>query len=176
MPCPPPLIPQVPVGVVLASFPLPPPPQVPVEVYALYCHKKVEKMTQMGAKKGLKKPTLEEVIRAKVGIHRGVEPGWGQGVGWSQGSTCTSTAHFPLSSWSSFHSFSPPPPSLPLPSLLITLQDAPFNPSMFGMALEEILDMESARFPDRKGIPWVVEVLVETVLRLDGPRTEGIFR
>ena len=70
-----------------------PPPQVPVEVYAMYCHKKVEKMTQMGAKKGLKKPTLEEVIRAKVGVHRGVEPWVEPGGlvytercrGWSQG-------------------------------------------------------------------------------------------
>ena len=43
-----------------------PPPQVPVEVYAQYCHKKVEKMTQMGAKKGLKRPTLVEIIHAKV--------------------------------------------------------------------------------------------------------------
>lgn len=41
--------------------------QVPVEVFAQYCHKKVEKMAQSGAKKGLKKPTLEEVVHAKVG-------------------------------------------------------------------------------------------------------------
>ena len=40
--------------------------QVPVEVYAQYCHKRVEKMTQSGAKKGLKKPTLEEIKHAKV--------------------------------------------------------------------------------------------------------------
>ena len=40
--------------------------QVPVEVYAQYCHKKVEKMAQSGAKKGLKKPTIEEVMHAKV--------------------------------------------------------------------------------------------------------------
>ena len=40
--------------------------QVPVEVFAQYCHKKVEKMAQSGAKKGLKKPTLEEVMHAKV--------------------------------------------------------------------------------------------------------------
>jgi hypothetical protein len=37
----------------------------PVEVYAQYCHKRVEKMVQSGAKKGLKKPSLEEVIHAK---------------------------------------------------------------------------------------------------------------
>lgn len=40
--------------------------QVPVEVYARYCHKKVEKMTMTGAKKGVKKPTIEEILQAKV--------------------------------------------------------------------------------------------------------------
>ena len=37
-----------------------------MEVYARYCHKKVEKMTMTGAKKGLKKPTTEEILQAKV--------------------------------------------------------------------------------------------------------------
>lgn len=37
-----------------------------MEVYAQYCHKKVEKMAQSGAKKGLKKPNIEEVVHAKV--------------------------------------------------------------------------------------------------------------
>ena len=40
--------------------------QVPVEVYAQHCHKRVEKMTQSGAKKGVKKPTIEEIKHAKV--------------------------------------------------------------------------------------------------------------
>ena len=56
------------------------------------------------------------------------------------------------------------------------LQDAPFNPSMFGTSLDDIIEMEDEKFPNRKRIPWVVEVLVETVLRLNGPQTEGIFR
>ncbi len=50
-------------------LPLPPIPfplQVPIEVYAQYCHKRVEKMTQTGAKKGVKKPSIEEVMHAKV--------------------------------------------------------------------------------------------------------------
>ena len=42
--------------------------QVPVHVYAEYCHKRVEKMTMMGAKKGLKKPSLDEIQHAKVSI------------------------------------------------------------------------------------------------------------
>ena len=37
-----------------------------MELYARYCHKKVEKMTMTGAKKGLKKPTIEEILQAKV--------------------------------------------------------------------------------------------------------------
>ena len=40
--------------------------QVPVDTYAQYCHKKIEKMAQWGAKKGLKKPTMEEIQYAKV--------------------------------------------------------------------------------------------------------------
>ncbi|XP_064384607.1 rho GTPase-activating protein 39-like isoform X2 [Halichondria panicea] len=38
---------------------------VPVEVFAQYCHKRVEKMAQSGAKKGVKKPAVEEIIHAK---------------------------------------------------------------------------------------------------------------
>lgn len=45
--------------------PLPQNKGVPVEVFAQYCHKKVEKMAQSGAKKGLKKPNIEEVMHAK---------------------------------------------------------------------------------------------------------------
>ena len=37
-----------------------------MEVYAQYCHKRVERMTQSGAKKGSKKPSLEELQHAKV--------------------------------------------------------------------------------------------------------------
>ena len=40
--------------------------KVPVETFATYCHKRVEKMTQWGPKKGLKKPTIEEIKDAKV--------------------------------------------------------------------------------------------------------------
>ncbi|CAI8043664.1 Rho GTPase-activating protein 39 [Geodia barretti] len=45
--------------------PLPENKGCPVEVYAQYCHKRVEKMVQSGAKRGLKKPSLEEVNHAK---------------------------------------------------------------------------------------------------------------
>lgn len=91
---------------------------VPVEVYAQYCHKRVEKMTQSGAKKGLKKPTLEEIKHAK---------------------------------------------------------NAPFNPSVFGMLLEEVMMFQEEKHPDLD-LPWMVIELCETVLKLRGPYTQGIFR
>ena len=54
---------------------------------------------------------------------------------------------------------------------------------MFGTTLEELFEFEkeqfSGRHPMKPGhvwIPWVVEVLVESVLKLNGPQTEGIFR
>ena len=40
-----------------------------MEVFAQYCHKRVEKMAQSGAKKGVKKPTVEEIIHAKVTLY-----------------------------------------------------------------------------------------------------------
>jgi len=47
------------------------PLKVPVEAYAQYCHKRVEKMAQSGAKKGVKKPSVEEIVHAKVTLlHR----------------------------------------------------------------------------------------------------------
>ncbi len=39
-----------------------------MEVFAQYCHKKIERMAQSGAKKGSKKPTIDEVVHAKVGV------------------------------------------------------------------------------------------------------------
>ena len=42
--------------------------QIQVHVYAEHCHKRVEKMTMMGAKKGLKKLSLDEIQHAKVSI------------------------------------------------------------------------------------------------------------
>ena len=46
---------------------------------------------------------------------------------------------------------------------------------MFGTTVEEVMEMQEDLKPDLK-IPWVVVILTETVLRLNGPLTEGIFR
>eukprot|EP00128_Syssomonas_multiformis_P019006 Colp12_sorted_trinity150504_noHs@1554 len=54
-------------------------------------------------------------------------------------------------------------------------KNAPFNPSVFGATLEEIMLAQAERFPDYQ-LPWVLSNLAETILRLKGHRTEGIFR
>ena len=78
----------------------------------------LERMRLKGAKKGLKVPTLEEVIHAR---------------------------------------------------------EAPFNPSVFGVSLEEIMGLQKETYPDLK-IPWIQKSLFEYVIRLNGHLTEGIFR
>ena len=55
------------------------------------------------------------------------------------------------------------------------IQLAPFNPSMFGAALEEVMELQKEKFPDYD-MPWVVTALADAVVQLDGPQTEGIFR
>ena len=72
-----------------------------------------------------------------------------------------------------------PSPLHPLPSssppLLTPSQAAPFNPSMFGTTLEDVMELQSTKFPDHT-LPWVIEALTDAVLKLNGPQTEGIFR
>lgn len=54
-------------------------------------------------------------------------------------------------------------------------QRQPFHPSMFGTTLEDVLELQKDKFPDRQ-LPWVVTILADAVLQLSGPQTEGIFR
>ncbi|XP_070604477.1 rho GTPase-activating protein 39 [Erythrolamprus reginae] len=91
---------------------------VAVSTYAKYCYSKLQKAALTGAKKGLKKPNIEEIRHAK---------------------------------------------------------NAVFNPSMFGSSLQEIMNMQKERYPDRQ-LPWVQTRLSEEVLALNGDQTEGIFR
>lgn len=46
---------------------------------------------------------------------------------------------------------------------------------MFGTTLEEVMEMQKEKFPDYR-MPWVVQALVDAVVELQGPSTEGIFR
>eukprot|EP00096_Caligus_rogercresseyi_P014810 TRINITY_DN7301_c0_g1_i1.p1 TRINITY_DN7301_c0_g1~~TRINITY_DN7301_c0_g1_i1.p1 ORF type:complete len:640 (+),score=195.85 TRINITY_DN7301_c0_g1_i1:504-2423(+) len=50
-----------------------------------------------------------------------------------------------------------------------------FRPSMFGGTLEETLEMQRERFPDKK-IPWILTTLASQIITLNGTGTEGIFR
>lgn len=54
-------------------------------------------------------------------------------------------------------------------------KNAVFSPSMFGSALQDIMNMQKERYPDRQ-LPWVQTRLSEEVLALNGDQTEGIFR
>ena len=60
-------------------------------------------------------------------------------------------------------------------SSLFFFQKSIFNPSMFGSTLEEILDLQKDRFPEKK-LPWLQTTLSEEILGLNGAQTEGIFR
>ncbi|XP_065105949.2 rho GTPase-activating protein 39 isoform X2 [Paramisgurnus dabryanus] len=91
---------------------------LPISTYAKYCYRKLQKVAITGGKKGLRKPTLEEIDHGRNAI---------------------------------------------------------VTPSMFGSALEEIMERQSGRFPDRK-LPWVQVQLSQCVLALGGAQTEGIFR
>uniref|UniRef100_A0A336ML90 CSON013868 protein n=1 Tax=Culicoides sonorensis TaxID=179676 RepID=A0A336ML90_CULSO len=50
-----------------------------------------------------------------------------------------------------------------------------FRDSMFGNTLQEVMDLQKQRFPDRK-LPWVQVTLSKQVFKLNGFQTEGIFR
>lgn len=54
-------------------------------------------------------------------------------------------------------------------------RNAIVTPSLFGSALEEIMERQSQLFPHRK-LPWVQVQLSQCVLALGGAQTEGIFR
>ena len=57
----------------------------------------------------------------------------------------------------------------------VSVQKSIFQPSMFGNTLDEVMLMQTDRFPDRR-LPWIQTTLSEEVLRLNGACVEGIFR
>ena len=59
--------------------------------------------------------------------------------------------------------------------IYVFTQRQPFYPSMFGTTLEDVMELQKDRFPDHQ-LPWVVTILADAVLQLNGPQTEGIFR
>ncbi|KAG9269486.1 rho GTPase-activating protein 39-like isoform X1 [Astyanax mexicanus] len=91
---------------------------LPISTYAKYCYRKLQKVAVTGGKKGLRKPTLDEIDHGRNAI---------------------------------------------------------VTPSLFGSALEEIMERQSELFPQRR-LPWVQVQLSQCVLNLGGAQTEGIFR
>ncbi|XP_048464369.1 rho GTPase-activating protein 39 [Rhincodon typus] len=89
-----------------------------ISTYAKYCYRKLQKVAVTGGKKGLRKPTIEEIHHAKNAI---------------------------------------------------------LTPSMFGSSLEEIMERQRERYPEKK-LPWVQTQLSNKVLALGGAQVEGIFR
>jgi hypothetical protein len=85
---------------------------------ARICLRRLERIQVTGAKKGLKSPSLDEIILSKSTI---------------------------------------------------------LNPSLFGTTLEEIMSVQRRKFPNLT-LPWVQKILSEAVLKLNGAKTEGIFR
>lgn len=82
------------------------------------CLRRLERIQVAGAKKGLKAPTIEEIVLSKSTI---------------------------------------------------------LQASLFGTTLEEIMCMQRKKCPQLQ-LPWIQTVLSEAVLRLNGAKTEGIFR
>uniref|UniRef100_A0A4W4FGW2 Rho GTPase-activating protein 39 n=1 Tax=Electrophorus electricus TaxID=8005 RepID=A0A4W4FGW2_ELEEL len=93
-------------------------PGLPISTYAKYCYRKLQKVAVTGGKKGLRKPTLDEIDHGRNAI---------------------------------------------------------VTPSLFGSALEEIMERQGELFPQRR-LPWVQVQLSHCVLALGGAQTEGIFR
>ena len=66
---------------------------------------------------------------------------------------------------------------LKMPSLeeVTHAREAPFNPTVFGVSLEDIMELQKDKYPHLK-IPWIQKSLFDYVIRLSGHLTEGIFR
>jgi len=54
-------------------------------------------------------------------------------------------------------------------------RESPFVSTVFGVSLDEIMELQAEKYPDEK-LPMVVKVLIEKIRNLDGYRCEGIFR
>jgi hypothetical protein len=47
--------------------------------------------------------------------------------------------------------------------------------AIFGLSLQEVMEKQKDKYPDAE-LPRVLDVLVDAVFKMDGTRTEGIFR
>nr|CDS15206.1 rho GTPase activating protein 39 [Echinococcus granulosus] len=58
---------------------------------------------------------------------------------------------------------------------LLHVKDFLLKPGIFGSSLEEMMKIQSCRFPSLR-LPWIQIFLTEELLRLNGAKAEGIFR
>jgi Rho GTPase-activating protein 39 len=52
---------------------------------------------------------------------------------------------------------------------------APFSTSVFGVTIDEVMELQAKKYPDYE-LPVVVVKLLESVINLNGLKSEGIFR
>ena len=57
----------------------------------------------------------------------------------------------------------------------INQKDAPFRPQLFGVTLENIM-MNQAKTEPTEVLPKILVFLVDSIFKLKGHKTEGIFR
>lgn len=62
-----------------------------------------------------------------------------------------------------------------IPLLIPLVQMQIFRDSMFGNTLDEVMQLQKERFPNRQ-LPWLQVMLSEQVIMMGGKETEGIFR
>ncbi|KAJ6661460.1 hypothetical protein lerEdw1_014369 [Lerista edwardsae] len=121
---------------------------VAISTYAKYCYSKLQKAALTGAKKLLQELEYRKQGRAgETGLPYGTVAG-GVVVRGLKKPNIEEIRH---------------------------AKNAVFSPSMFGSSLQEIMNMQKERYPDRQ-LPWVQTRLSEEVLALNGDQTEGIFR
>ena len=56
-----------------------------------------------------------------------------------------------------------------------SLQHLPFKKSLFGATLDEVMDLQKDTHPNNH-IPWILPLLADKIVELNGRTTEGIFR
>jgi hypothetical protein len=110
-----------------------------ISIFARACMKRLERIHSTGAKKGIKKPTLDEIELSKVC--------WWLGRGY-------------IYKFFNFPFF---------------FKNTITCVSLFGTTLNEIMTIQNSTCPSLR-LPWIQTTLSEAVLRLNGSKTEGIFR
>ena len=140
-----------------------------VSIVATYINKKLKTICKSGPRGRV--PNLPEIERNKASTHSHC---FSLSLSLPSHSLYSSTSLY-SSSLAGLSSGNLPRLSFFPTWLLTELQNAPFSTTLFGVTLEEVMELTNEKFP-RMRIPVVVKVLAEAVMRLGGFTTEGIFR